>query len=89
MRSLPVKHKKKSDHLPHSFHSLGLNGSGMIFICLHLSTLAVASTVRNAEVRSSIHAKSVGGWRHYCAMLCLAVDGSFSFYLVIDTKECC
>ena len=63
--------------MPHSFHLLGLNGSGMIFICLHLSTLAVASTVRNAEVRSSIDAKSVGGWRYYCAMLRLVIDGSF------------
>ncbi len=60
-----------------------------MFICLQLSIQAVGSTVRNAEVHSSIDAKSVGGWRYYCAMLCFAIDGSFLFCLVIDDKEYC
>ena len=60
-----------------------------MFICLHLSIQTVPSTVRNAEVRSSIDVKSVGGWRYYCAMLRLAMDGSFLFLLVMDTKEFC
>ena len=89
MRSLSVKHKKTLDHFPHDFPWLGLTGSGMMFVCLHLSSRAVVSTVRNTEVSSSIHAKLVGGWRYYCAMLRLAIDGALSFCLVIDAKECC
>ena len=60
-----------------------------MFICLQLSIQAVGSTVRNVEVSSSIDAKSVGGWRYYCAMLRLAMHGAASFCLVIDDKECC